>query len=55
MKDKIDEVESDQSNTILYFENLRQVNPCMWRPENNFAGYIGQSYFNADGVERANA
>ena len=55
IKDKIDEVESDQSNTILYFENPKTGESMQYciqgDPENNYAGYIGQTYFNADGIE----
>jgi hypothetical protein len=60
MKDKLDELDADSSNTILLLENPdtgEQMQYCIQGdPENNYAGYIGQSYFNADGVEeRINA
>lgn len=60
MKDKLEDLEADQSNTILYFENPKTGESMQYciqgDPENNFAGYIGQSYFNAKGVEeRVNA
>lgn len=55
MKDKLEDLQADQSNTILLLENPdtgEQMQYCIQGdPENNFAGYIGQSYFNADGVE----
>tara|TARA_R100000734_G_C3318380_1_gene112482 strand:+ start:983 stop:1378 length:396 start_codon:yes stop_codon:yes gene_type:complete len=55
MKDKLEDLEADQSNTILLLENPKtgeQMQYCIQGdPENNHAGYIGQSYWNADGVE----
>ena len=55
IKDKIDEVESDTSFTVLLFENPKTKEQMQYSiqgdPEGNFAGYINQSYWNADGVE----
>tara|TARA_Y100001937_G_C7105144_1_gene324556 strand:+ start:607 stop:1002 length:396 start_codon:yes stop_codon:yes gene_type:complete len=55
IEDKIDEVESDTSFTVLLFENPKtkeQMQYCIQGdPEGNFAGYINQSYFNAKGEE----
>tara|TARA_Y100000004_G_C8769260_1_gene349970 strand:- start:84 stop:482 length:399 start_codon:yes stop_codon:yes gene_type:complete len=55
LEDNLNELSADQSNTILYFKNPKTGETMQYciqgDPENNFAGYIGQSYFNADGVE----
>ena len=55
MNDKLEELDADSSNTILLLENPdtgEQMQYCIQGdPENNFAGYIGQTYFNADGEE----
>ena len=55
MKDKLEELDADSSNTILLLENPdtgEQMQYCIQGdPENNYAGYIGQTYFNADGEE----
>lgn len=55
MNDKLEELDADSSNTILLLENPdtgEQMQYCIQGdPENNYAGYIGQTYFNADGEE----
>jgi hypothetical protein len=60
MNDKLEDLNADQSNTILYLENPKTGETMQYciqgDPENNYAGYIGQTYFNAKGEEeRVNA
>jgi len=55
VKEKLTDTHAESSNTILLLENPKTKETMQYciqgDPENNFAGYIGQSYFNADGVE----
>lgn len=53
--DSLDDFEADSSNTILLFENPKTQEKMMYciqsDPENNSAGYIGQTLFSKDNEE----
>jgi hypothetical protein len=55
--DSLDDFEADSSNTILLFENPKTQEKMMYciqsDPENNSAGYIGQTLFSKDNEEVA--
>ena len=53
----LEDLYADSSNTILYLENPKTKETMQYciqgDPENNYAGYIGQSYFNEKGEQVA--